>query len=187
MPELSIDKDFDELLADLRIGYRLLITGRPGVGKSTLTRYTAKMWADKLTLVHCKLLLYVPLLTTIDTLDASIKVHTYDVLDQGTRLLVTEEISSSMGKGICLLLDSFDEYTPHRDKRMDYIFKVLEQNILTELTIIMTSRQEVVTDIRKYFHPRVVEISGFNSEQIQSYITKLPVYHLSLCAPLRCI
>ena len=175
MPKLSIDEEFDDLLADLRIGSRLLITGRPGVGKSTLTRYAAKMWADKLLLVHCQLLVYIPLLTTIDTLDTLIKVNTYGVVDQSTRLLVTEEISSSMGKGICLLLDSFDEYMRQRDKRMDYIFKVLEQNILPELTIIMTSRQEAVTDIRKYFHPHVVEISGFNSKQIQSYIAKLPL------------
>ena len=69
MPQLSSGIEFNDVLTELEVGSRLLVTGRPGVGKSTLTRYAAKMWANKSLLHRCQLLIRVPLYDTIDTLE----------------------------------------------------------------------------------------------------------------------
>ena len=169
MPQLSSGIDFNDVLAELEIGSRLLVTGRPGVGKSTLTRYAAKMWANTSLLHHCQLLIRVPLYDTIDTLETLLVKYL------GCKeTLVGEEIENSNGEGVCFLLDSFDEYRGNH--RQDFILNLLksgsEYHVLPNSTIIMTSRPEAVNDIRKYFN-RAIEISGFDSQHVYSYISQL--------------
>ena len=174
LPKLSNDKQFDDVLEEIVVGTRLLITGPPGVGKSTLMRYAAKMWAHKSLLNHCQLLIHVPLSTTLDTLDTLIMKTFYSAEDEQ---LVVKEVKKSKGERVCFLLDSFDEYHQHTDEGMDFVLKLLkigsDHQVLPQSTVIMTSRQEAVTSIRKYFKLEM-EISGFQSEHVKSYIKKLP-------------
>ena len=173
-PKLSNDKQFDDVLEEIEVGNRLLITGRPGVGKSTLMRYAAKMWGNKTLLSHCQLLIHVPLSTTLDTLDTLIMKTFYSAEDEQ---LVVKEIKKSKGEGVCFLLDSFDEYHQHTDKGMDFVLNLLEigsdHQVLPQSTVIMTSRPEAVTSIRKYFELEM-EISGIQSKHVKSYIKELP-------------
>ena len=131
------DPQVDEVINRIQPGSRVLFTGRPGVGKSALTKYMALKWAKGELLPHCILTLRIPLAFTIPS------VHT--LLDEVLPYypvphLVEKEINSSEGRGVCLILDALDEYTPADGSKGDFIYSIIKGIFLQEATVLVTSR-----------------------------------------------
>ena len=165
------DPQVDEVINRIKPGSRVLFTGRPGVGKTALTKYMALKWAKGELLTHCILTLQVPLMSTIPN------VHT--LLDEvllyySESHLVEQEIISSEGRGVCLIFDALDEYTPAESGKGDLVYSVIRGEFLQQATVLVTSRISANTnELEEVFNMRY-NLTGFSRSDIDLYVAKLP-------------
>ena len=185
------DSQFDEVINEIRPGLRVLVTGRPGVGKSALTKHVALKWAKGELLTHCILALRISLASTIPN------VHT--LLDEVLPFhpdshLVEKEICSSEGRGVCLILDALDEYTPADSNKGDLVYSIIRGQFLQEASVLVTSRMcAKLNELTEAFNMwyNLTELS-FDTGR---YIAKLPpklqqdiqtVFHLNYNVETMC-
>ena len=160
----------DDLLHDIQDGMRILFTGRPGVGKTTITRYLSKhMHKFKLHFVLTIKLHLGALVGQINDLDTLLK-NQIDFFLSVDIAHISSFVQRTSGKGICFLLDGYDEYVPTRHgSYIDGLIKGIE---LTKSVVIVTSRPSTMTDI-KYLFQRKIEIIGFTENRINTYLRQL--------------
>ena len=153
-------------------GSKVLMTGRPGVGKTTLLRHMAQQWAVGNFLQHFSLVLLFQLGRTnssmITNLDSMLKYLSPDQDTAG----IARELGSNGGEGICFLLDAIDEYTPQSPVEDDYVYKLIKGAVtLPKAAMIVTSRVNYL--IREKYFTRKVAVVGFLEHQIEQYINAL--------------
>ena len=153
---------------------RLLVYGRPGVGKSTFSQKTAFDWSNqrKGTLMKFDVVLLIKLRNVCDLKDIR------DVL-KASKLLAGDEVDSVDGiyhyilhnqEKVFLILDGYDEYfcsgeqSPVRD--------IWEGTLLRDAYVIITTRQEKTDELTLPSHVQF-EIHGFKSdEQVREFASK---------------
>ena len=150
---------------------RLVITGHPGVGKTTLMRYLAKEWANGRRLQSCQILFLIHLdalpkgvkpLSLSDLLKISpLKDYLYDVEQ------ISKEIISKRGAGACFLLDSYNGWHWNNDFIYDLIFEAKLHSSLC----VLTSRSFGNMAERSYVE--YVQIVGFSSGHLEEYLGAL--------------
>ena len=150
---------------------RLIITGHPGAGKTTLMRYLAKEWANAKVLQSCQILFLIHL----DVLPKDIKPLSLsdllkisplkDYLNDIER--ITTQISKSHGAGACFLLDSYDGWHSSGDFVYNLIFKAQLHSSLC----VLTSRP--FKDTTKQSYVESIQIVGFNSSNLEEYLRTL--------------
>ena len=169
MPYLNIKvTDHEELLNELDSGkfHRLLITGRPGAGKTTLMRHTAKEWAEGKTLQSCQILFLIYLGSLKNKGHNSLNdLLTESHKDLRDRQHIVEEITVSQGAGACFLLDAYDEYNER-----DYVFDVMFRNKLHSSLCILASRPY---DFMKNSGLKQIELVGFDHNSLEDYLHSL--------------
>ena len=151
----------DRVLQEVNLDNRLLITGQPGCGKTTLVRYLAKMWAKGEILKSCQLLFVV-------YLDEHKQYHNSlsDLLVAYQDLEIPfHEITQNYGEGTCILMDAFDE----KEYKRDYVYKLMNNDELPLSTRILTSRPD--QDIMHIQNE--VEIIGFEFNRLDAYLHQL--------------
>ena len=161
----------DNLLHDIQGGMRILFTGRPGVGKSTITRHLSKY----IHLEHFFLIIKLHLGELdylINNLDGLLKINGKSFYS-GDIVLISNFIQRTNGRGVCFLLDGYDEYIPSRHG--SYINRLVTGNELSKSVVIVTSRPSAVKDM-KFLFQRNIEIIGFGERGINTYLKQL---HLS--------
>ena len=159
----------DDVFYDIQDGMRVLFTGRPGVGKTTITHYLSKHIHEfKQFSVVIKLHLDA-LSGPINDLDTLLKIHVESFYLDDIEY-VSNFILRANGKGICFLLDGYDEYIPSRHG--NYINGIILGSKLTTSVVIMTSRPNAIMEIQKKF-PRIIEITGFTESSINTYLKQL--------------
>ena len=169
----SSEQTFDEVMNMIQPGSRVLFTGRPGAGKSTLTRYMALKWAEGELLTHCDLAIRIPLTSTIPNLQTLLNKALPHYSDSDI-YVVEQEIYRSKGRGVCLIIDALDEYTPAEKGKDDIVDSLLKREVLQKATVLVTSRMcPRVSGFEKAFNMRY-DVIGFSGHDIQSYIDKLP-------------
>ena len=159
-----------DLLDDVKSGARILFIGRPGVGKSTITRHLSSTLTHG---NHFYLVVRMHLSGSgkIDSLDTLLNANTDESLPSGDIMIISNYIKKTLGEEVCFLLDGYDEYVKPMDGH-DYVTSLIKQKKLTKSVVIVTSRPSAVEDIEVYFD-RKVEIVGFGERGIQTYLEQL--------------
>jgi len=164
-------RSLDEVVSSVKEGSKILIEGRPGVGKTTLLRHITQQWAEHKYLQNFPLVVLVPLGRTpgtrITNLESMLEYHSHGYPDTAS---VARELGLTGGKGICFLLDALDEYLPQEG---DFIYQLIKGQTLPDAAVIVTSRPTASYHLRQHFK-RKIEVVGFNKHQIQQYISALP-------------
>ena len=159
----------DDVLYDIQGGTRVLFTGRPGVGKTTITRYLSKH-IHKFKHFSLVIKLHLGALSDpIDNLGTLLEVHGKSFLSFDIAS-ISDFIQQTNGKNICFLFDGYDEYILSRHG--NYIKHIILGNELTDSVVIVTSRPNAVKEIKNLFQ-RKSEIIGFAESKINAYVRQL--------------
>ena len=163
---------YEAVFYDLKSEDRLLIEGRPGSGKTTLVHKFSQDWGKgdtKQGLEGVKLLFLVHLRGFFN--DPNIKLQ--DIIKcYYTEASMVEEVmqyaSQYSGKGLCIILDGLDEYSP-RSQDNTFIFRLIKRELLPKAVVIVASRPAATAKLRNIATKRV-EVLGFLKEQIYQYV-----------------
>ncbi|XP_028393625.1 uncharacterized protein LOC114517969 [Dendronephthya gigantea] len=168
MEEKGATVSLSEFLDSVQEGNRVLFLGRPGVGKTTVTRYMTKI------LLHDRrfyLVVKIHLrdsLKRIDSLVELLKVCRDESFQSDSIKRISKYIETKVGAGVIFLLDGYDDY----HEPSNYIHDLLKKISLKKAIVILTSRPTAVENITGYFD-RQVEIIGFGSASIRSYLEQI--------------
>ena len=153
---------------------RLLVYGRPGVGKSTFSQKTAFDWAKQ----RKGILMKFDVVLLIKLRDVC---HLKDIRDvlRASELLAGDEVVSidrvyeyvlQNQEKVLLILDGYDEYFCSGDQSP--VREIWEGKLLRHIQVIITTRQEKAVELISPSHVQF-EINGFKSdEQVKVFASK---------------
>ena len=175
---------------------KILIVGRPGIGKTMFSTKILRDWASDNLLnetqksqIDFKVAFLVKL-RMFNFTDKELNLR--ELLDHSEySTTLSEETWSYIRENpqrVLIIFDGFDEYSRKaeinkgddqyrhsEEDRMPVHFllkKILSGNILTGATVLMTTRPNAVSCIRSPIFDKTVEILGFNTEQVEDYVEK---------------
>ena len=161
----------------------VVISGAPGVGKSTLAR---KVCQDVCSSPGCGGYILVLLVELRDLLLFKKDFKLVDILelfqemmgDTTSPLGLSEAIYGTQGKDVLFILDGFDELPPHL-RQSDFLMNLLSHNCgspLRDCNVVLTSRSIVTSEIyhqmqesRAQVTLANIEVLGFTQDQIKEY------------------
>ena len=180
--DYSVRGDMDDILGKKRkVNYRdvfsntgnnllILLEGRPGCGKTTLTHKITKDWARGPDILKgAQELFLVPLRIlaskNIDSLSDILKIIYHN--REMSRKIVNK-LDNNDGEGACFIIDGLDEYK-ERDNPDNVIYQLINKEYLTKAVIIVASRPVGTVNVRGRASKRV-EVLGFSKDQIKVYM-----------------
>ena len=180
--DYSVRGDMDDILerkrkatyadcfSSIEYSILVLIEGRPGCGKTTLTHKITRDWAigpdilkgaQELFLVSLRILA----LKNVDSLSDILNI----IYHNGkTSQLVADKLEESDGQGACFIIDGLDEYK-ERDNPDNVIYQLINKEYLPKAMIIVASRPVGTINVRDRASKRV-EVLGFSKDQIKVYL-----------------
>ena len=173
---------------------KILVVGRPGIGKTMLSTKILRDWASDSLLNE----------TQKPQIDFAflIKLRMFNSTNKELNLrelLNHSEYSTALSENdwnyirnnpdrVLIIFDGFDEYSRKteinkddvhyrnsEEERMPVHFllkKIVSGNILTGATVLTTTRPNAVSCIRSLDFDKTVEILGFTTEQVEDYVQK---------------
>ena len=158
----------------------VIISGAPGVGKSTLAR---KVCQDICRSPDChgySLVLLVELCKLLQVMEGFKLVDLLNLFqgmigDTTSPEALSTAINRNLGRGVLFILDGFDELPPHL-RQSDFLANLLSHNLqcnapLPYCHVVMTSRSIVTSEIYHNVRTGVtnIEVLGFTQKQIVEY------------------
>ena len=166
--------------ADMFKGYgrhpnpkRILVYGRPGIGKSTFTQKIAVDWArgEKEILKKFDVLLLIDLRDVCDSQDFRTMLETAELLpadEPGVVNTLYEYIRQNQEK-VLLVLDGYDEYSGGKSSPVHEIWR---GKILRGCCVLFTTRRVKERELRKLSNMQF-ELNGLDSEeQVKMFASK---------------
>ena len=175
--------------------HKILVIGRPGIGKTVLTEKILLDWANERDrFYHDKIAFYFKF-RWFNGNHMRVTLKTF--LCDGTQLSnekfqeIYEEITKHPEKSI-LIFDGLDEFNSDLDCPNDWpsrndpdfpmsaisLFrKLISGHLLPEATVLVTSRPTANQFYSKFKFDRTVEIIGFTQDRIEEYVTKFCQSH----------
>ena len=151
---------------------RILVYGKPGVGKSTFSKKLAVDWArgEKEILKQFTVLLLIKLRDVCNTPSVCAMLERAELLSAENPLVfkqLYDYILQNQEK-VLLVLDGFDEYSAEKSSPIHHIWR---GSLLRDCMTIVTTRLSKVDELRKPSHVQF-EISGFTNDQIKQFALK---------------
>ena len=161
----------------------VVVSGAPGVGKSTIARKVCKVICQA---PDCHGYILVLLVELRDLLLFKKDFQLVDILqlfqgkmgDATTPVELSKAIYSNKGKDVLFILDGFDELPPYL-RQSDFLVKLLSHNYnfpLRDCDVVLTSRSIVTSEIYNHMresHAQIrlvnIEVLGFTRDQIKEY------------------
>ena len=173
---------------------RILVIGRPGIGKTVLTEKIIRDWANGIDEYYCD---KIPLFFKFRwfNMDELTNLPLKTILQIGTGFVseesfegIYEEITKDPQNAI-LIFDGLDEFKgrliSYLDQSqvipndpntcmsaMDLFIKIILGSFLQEATVLVTSRPTIEDFYSKLHFDRTVEIIGFTPNKIKEYIIR---------------
>ena len=152
---------------------RILVYGKPGVGKSTFSKKLAVDWArgEKEILKKFTMLLLIKLRDVCNTPSTCAMLEQAELLSAENPQVFNQlydYICQNQDK-VLLVLDGFDEYSSA--ERSSPVHQIWRGSLLRDCMTIVTTRPSKEDELRKPSHAQV-EISGFTDEQIKQFAYK---------------
>ncbi len=162
---------FQELFSMYESGALVLLEGRPGSGKTTLTHKIVREWAigpDVLRGANFVFLISLRILNSTKKDQTLSEILDIFYNEEHVKLMV-DRLESAYGEGSCFIIDGLDEY--QNDDSV--ITRLMNKTYLPKAMIIVASRPVATVELRHSRRlTRRIEVLGFSRHQISSYINE---------------
>ncbi len=151
---------------------KLIVEGNAGIGKTTLCTMLAEGWAEDKILTQFDCVLLLPLREN-QVSSATSLAELLQLLHSSERIRtsVIEELEEREGEGVLIIADGWDELSIENCSKVSFLYNLLFGHILSFASVLLTSRPSASAPLHDLPSVnRLVEVVGFNEENIKQYI-----------------
>ena len=152
-------------------GALIIVEGRPGSGKTTLTFKMTKDWVNGKMLRKANKVFLVSLRKDYD------KVELFKSFYHSKAQAYVEQLEECGGKGSCFILDGYDEFSNSQGDQ-SVIHQLIHKTYLPLAMVILTSRPVATATLRPKATRRF-ECLGFTKKCFQEFVNSYPFHSIS--------